>query len=117
MFTHRFSQLDFLMIALMAVGCIIVFSQQSKLNSILNIICFDKLADYSLALYVSHWSIRACIPIIMPNSSYWEKLLPYIVCSILYALLILYIVKSTQKILPWRKIKYCFVESDKKCMF
>ncbi|WRS27305.1 acyltransferase [Oscillospiraceae bacterium MB08-C2-2] len=109
MYTHRYSKLDFLVIAIIAMGCIIVFSQKSSVNSVLNLPWFNQLADYSLALYVSHWSIRTYIPILMPNATYWQMLFPYIICSLAYAALILWVAKRAQGAAVWGKWRNLFV--------
>ena len=63
------------------------------------------LAEYSLALYVSHWTIKDIISSIMAEATYKEMLLPYLLASLLYAGIFAELAKSTRLV---RKLNIIF---------
>jgi len=94
---HNPAALDryFLLIPFVMILFAIIDSEASPVGKYFRIsgsLC-KLLADYSLALYVSHWSVVTLfIPYLMPSSpSYFQRIGPCIFCALVYSLLILVI--------------------------
>ena len=56
-------------------------------------------ADFSLALYVTHWTVRMIIPYRMNGDSYLEMLPPYLLVSVLYAAVLVLLVRAGRRII------------------
>lgn len=111
MFTRTHRRLDFLCVGFLMAAIGIIFSEKASINR-----CFSSwwssIAEYSLALYVSHWTIRMLLPVIMPTASYSEMFFPYLMISCLYAALIMIPIKVMRKYIPWDWLKGQVVISE-----
>lgn len=111
MFTRTHRRLDFLCVGFLIVAISITFSEKAGINR-----CFSSwwssIAKYSLALYVSHWTIRMLLPVIMPTASYSELFFPYLMISCLYAVLIMIPIKVMRKYISWDRLKRQVVISE-----
>lgn len=103
MFTRTHRKMDFLCIGLMAAAACIMLAEKSSIHRFFSTL-FSKCSEYSLALYVSHWTVRMLIPFIMPEAAYQFKLLPYIALSAVYAGILTLCVTAVQKTQPLQKI-------------
>lgn len=99
LYSYKFSnrQADFVCIIGFIIAFAIIISEKSSISGFFK---FDSrvLADYSLALYVSHWTIRLLIPYFMPTQTYDERFWPYVLCSVLYGSVFLLLVDGIKKI-------------------
>lgn len=104
MYTRTHRRLDFLCVGLLAVAVSIAFSEKASIHK-----CFSagwsSVAEYSLALYVTHWTVRMLLPAMIPTAAYGEMLLPYFILSSLYAALTMTLIKVIQKHFLWEWIK------------
>lgn len=110
MLTKYHQRLDFLCVGALFIALAITFSRlrepfQGK---------SDFLAELSLALYVSHWTIREIIPVVMPEATYKEMLGPYLLLSILYASMFVVGVKAVRKLSLPERLKHCFLLQECK---
>lgn len=98
MYTRAWRRLDFLCIGLLAVVASIALSEKASAHKAFPV-WFSKISEFSLALYVSHWTIRLLIPtVIMPTASYEVWILPYIVLSVAYAMLLMLLVSAIRRL-------------------
>lgn len=93
--THR--RLDFLCIVLLFGGVCALLTHDTVLP--VSAPVGRILADFSLALYVTHWTVRMVVQCTMNDSSYLQKLPTYLIASFLYALVLMLLVHSVRKII------------------
>lgn len=93
--THR--RLDFLCIFLLFAGVCALLAHDTVIP--VSAPVGRILADFSLALYVTHWTVRMIVPCKMNGSSYLEMLPPYLLVSLLYAAALLLLVCSGRRII------------------
>lgn len=62
-----------------------------------------------LALYVSHWTVRAVIPVIMPGIAYEKMLIPYLLGSLIYAGGYVTAINAVRRLSLPEKLKRCFL--------
>lgn len=81
------TQLDFLFMAAFVTIIAISMSGRAPVRAIFPA-SFKWLADYSLVLYLCHWTFATRLTTaLMPDKPWQERVLPYLLFSILYALL------------------------------
>ena len=93
--THR--RLDFLCIVLLFAGVCALLAHDTVIPVSAPI--GRILADFSLALYVTHWTVRMIIPYRMNGGSYLEMLPPYLLVSVLYAAVLVLLVRAGRRII------------------
>lgn len=110
MLTRYRRRLDFLCVGMLFIALVITFSkiQESSKN------CGNFLSELSLALYVSHWTIRAIVPVVMPEATYEEMLVPYLLISFIYAGVFVVTANSIQRLSLTKKAKRCFLLQERK---
>ena len=105
MYTRSYRRLDFLCIGLIVILVSIILSEKASIHKIFPLL-FSKISEFSLSLYVSHWTVRLLIPtVIMPAASYEARLLPYILLSAVYALLLMVFVFMVRRFKLPEKIR------------
>lgn len=109
MFTLGYRRLDFLCILLMAAAAAIVMSGQASVNRLFPS-WVSRLSDFSLALYVSHWTVRMLVPIWMPTTSYTARMWAYIPLALAYGALLEFAVKIAGRLCLGRKFKMYILE-------
>lgn len=110
MLTRYRRRLDFLCVGMLFIALVITFSQEQKSRNN----CGDFLSEFSLALYVSHWTIRAIVPVVMSEATYEEMLVPYLLISFIYAGGFVVAVNGIQRFLLTKKVKNYFVLQEHK---
>ena len=110
MYTRTHRRLDFLCIGLLAVLASIALSEKASIHKLFPEL-FSKISEFSLALYVSHWTVRLLIPtVIMPEASYGVRLLVYILLSTVYALLLMIVVSTVRRFKLLEKFKQLILQ-------
>ena len=105
MLTRCRRKLDFLCVGLLFIALVITFSNMQECNRK----CGNFLSELSLALYVSHWTIRSIVPVIMPEATYAEMLIPYLLISLIYAGGFAVVVNAVRRLSVAEKLKRYFL--------
>ena len=105
MLTRYRRRLDFLCVGMLFAALVITVSKTQR--SCKN--CGNYLNELSLALYVSHWTIRAVVPAVMLGAAYEEMLGVYLFLSVLYASMFVAGVKAVQKLSLPERLKRHFL--------
>lgn len=105
MLTRYRRRLDFLCVGLLFIVLVITFSNTQKSGKT----CGSFLSELSLALYVSHWTVRAVIPVIMPGIAYEKMLIPYLLGSLIYAGGYVTAINAVRRLSLPEKLKRCFL--------
>lgn len=97
-------------VGMLFIALVITFSQKQKSRNN----CGNFLSEFSLALYVSHWTIRAIVPVVMSEATYKEMLVPYLLISFIYAGGFVVAVNGIQRFHLTKKVKNYFVLQEHK---
>ena len=79
------SKMDFILVFIIAALFLITYSGLSYTNSLMNNRFFYWLGQFSLPLYLTHWTIRLVVPKVFIEGSYWEWMPIYLASSLVYA--------------------------------
>lgn len=109
MFTRSHRRLDFLCIGLLAVFATICLSEKTNISAKIPAV-FSKISEYSLSLYVSHWTVRMLVPVIMPTATYWQMLPVYIALSAIYALVYMLVISEVCRLGITKMLKRLMIE-------
>ncbi|WP_419822128.1 acyltransferase family protein [Anoxybacterium hadale] len=85
LFMKGHSRLDFILIFAIAALILITLSGQSYTQGFLNNRVSYWLGQFSIPLYLTHWTIRFVVPKVFDQGSYWEWMPIYLVLSMVYA--------------------------------
>jgi len=114
-FIKPHSQLDFVLLVLMAVGITISFSQQGGITKVLaKVSAFTWLGAFSLDLYLSHGFWANAMTKMFPDLTYWQIMPYYLAISFATGIAIMLIsnlIKNNTRL--WPGVKRIFIVSEK----
>ncbi len=97
---HKGSQMDFVVLALFAVGVVVTFSGQSLFSSVFNNSLVYFLGRFSFPIFLSHNYWSHAFPRIYPDRAYAQLYPLYIIASLLTAAFIYVAAKGIRAIAP-----------------
>lgn len=87
MYAKGFSELDFVKSLLLLISICITVSKKSYIYEKCNWQWLEFMGDWSFTLYATHWILRVYVVYAMPEATYEQMLIPYIVGSLVLSLL------------------------------